>query len=139
MQTGLGLSHERCFRQPRLAGLSGREPVAEGYREGVQGGLPSHRPPCPAGPGRVKGPGHQIQALQGGLLGRKVPPGLDRPPVTGIKGLDRIRRADDLADLDVVVQERDELIPGVLPQPDDGAVALAPLLCQRALQHRQAA
>jgi Transposase, Mutator family len=54
----LGLSRQqRCFRRFQLVGLGGREPVAEGYREGVQGWLPAHGPPCPPGPGRVKGAG----------------------------------------------------------------------------------
>src|SRR5215471_13091760 len=34
--------------------------------------------------------------------------------------------ADHLADLEVVVQERDELVPGVGPQPDDRRVPLPP-------------
>ena len=36
----------------------------------------------------------------------------------GVQRLDRVRRAEDLADLDVVIQERDELGPGVAPKPD---------------------
>jgi hypothetical protein len=32
-----------------------------------------------------------------------------RPPVAGVQGLNRIRAANDLADLDVVVQERHKL------------------------------
>jgi hypothetical protein len=59
----MGLSHERCFRRSWLVGLGGREPVAEGNGECVQGGLPPHRPPGTAGPGRVQGPGDQVQAL----------------------------------------------------------------------------
>jgi len=39
---------------------------------------------------------------------------------------DFIRRAQHLADLQVVVQEWDELAPGALPQPDDRRVLLAP-------------
>ena len=63
LTTRLGLSHERCFRRSWLVGLGGREPVAEGDGECVQGGFPSHRPPGTAGPGRVQGPGDQVQAL----------------------------------------------------------------------------
>jgi hypothetical protein len=59
-----------------------------------------------------------------------VAPGLDRPPVTGVQRLDRVRGADDGPDLDVVVQERDELLPRVLPQPDDRPVPLASFLRQ---------
>jgi uncharacterized protein len=53
----------KVFPAVSLVGLSGREPVAEGDGESVQGGLPPHRPPGLAGPGRVKGPGDQVQAL----------------------------------------------------------------------------
>ena len=47
-----------------LVGLGGREPVAEGDGKCVQGGLPSHRPSCPAHPGGVERPGDQIEALE---------------------------------------------------------------------------
>jgi hypothetical protein len=96
------------------------------FAAGYLGRLPSHGPPCPPGPGGVKGPGHQVQALQCCLLVREVAAGLDRAPVAGVEGLDGVGGADDLADLDVVVQEGDELAPGVLPEPDDGAVPLSP-------------
>jgi transposase InsO family protein len=46
-----------------LVGLGGREPVAEGDGKSVERGLPSHRPPGAAGPGRVQGPGDQVKAL----------------------------------------------------------------------------
>ena len=39
---------------------------------------------------------------------------------------DRVRAAQHRADLQVVVEERDELLPGVLPQPGDRPVLLAP-------------
>jgi hypothetical protein len=55
-----------------------------------------------------------------------VAAGLDRPPVAGVEGLDGICAAQDLADLDVVVQEGNELLPGVLPQPDDRRIPGAP-------------
>jgi len=45
-------------------------------------------------------------------------------PVPGVQRLDRIGAAQHLADLDVVVQERDEFGPGVLPEPDERRVAL---------------
>jgi hypothetical protein len=68
-----------------LVGLGGGEPVAEGDGEGIQGGLPSHGPPCPSGPGGVKGAGDQVEALEGGLLGREVASGLDCPPVAALR------------------------------------------------------
>jgi hypothetical protein len=43
--------------------LGGREPVAEGDGECVDGGLPAHGPPGAAGPGRIQGPGDQVEAL----------------------------------------------------------------------------
>ena len=62
-----GLSHERCFRRSGLVGLGGREPVAEGDVEGVEGGLPPVGPPlggpCPVGSGLDR----QVQVLERGL------------------------------------------------------------------------
>lgn len=57
----------------------------------------------------------------------EVPAGLDRPPVAGVEGLDGVGGADDAADLHVVVQERHELGPRVLPQPGDRRLLPAPL------------
>ena len=37
---------------------------------------------CPLPSGR--GPGHHVEALQGGLLGGEVSAGLDRPAVSGV-------------------------------------------------------
>jgi YhgE/Pip-like protein len=125
-----GLSRQRCFRRSWLVGLGGWESVGEGDREGVQGGLPPHGPPCPAGPGGVKGPGDQVEALERGLLGGEMPAGFDCPAVAGVERFDRVCGADDRADLQVVVQERDELGPGVLPQPDHGPVLFPPFLGQ---------
>ena len=56
--------------------------------------------------------------------------GFDRAPVAGVEGFDRVRAAQHSSDLYVVVEERDELGPGVVPQPDDGRVALPPFLGQ---------
>ena len=41
-------------------------------------------------------------------------PGLDGAPVPGVEGFDRVGRADHPPDFHVVVQERDELLPGVI-------------------------
>ena len=55
--------------------------------------------------------------------------GRARQPPHGRTAVDIfIRGADDRADLDVEAQERHELGPGVLPQLDDGRVAVLPLL-----------
>ena len=48
----------------------------------------------------------------------------------GVDRLNGVRAADDLADLDVKVEERHELGPGVLPEPHDGRVAGAPGLAE---------
>ena len=61
--------------------------------------------------------------LEGGLLGREVAAGLDRPAEPGIQRLDRVGGADQRADLLIEAEDRDELGPGVLPQLDDGRVA----------------
>src|SRR5215471_9548841 len=53
-------------------------------------------------------------------------PGLDRATVPGVQRLDRISAAYHLADLDVVVEERDDLTPRVLPEPDDRRIPAAP-------------
>lgn len=52
--------------------------------------------------------------------------GLGRPANPGVHGLDRVRGADDAADLGVDAEERGGLLPGVLPEPDDRRVLLAP-------------
>lgn len=49
-----------ALRRLRLVGFGGKKPVGEC----AEGGLPAHGPPCPAGAGRVKGPGDQVQAFQ---------------------------------------------------------------------------
>jgi hypothetical protein len=121
-----GLSRQRCFRHLGLAGLGGREPVAEGDGECVDGGPPPHGPPGLALAGGVEGSGDQVEAFERRLLGGEMAAGLDRPPVPGVQRLDGVGGADDLADLQVVVQERDELVPGVVPQPDDRRVPPAP-------------
>ena len=59
-----GLSHERCFRRSWSVGLGGRPAVTECDGEGVDHGLPAHRPPGAACPGRVQAAGHKVQALQ---------------------------------------------------------------------------
>ena len=65
------------------------------------GFVPVH-PSCLGGPGGVKGSGHEVEALEGGLVGREVTSGADGPAEAGVQALDRVRGADDPADLDVV-------------------------------------
>ncbi len=59
----IGSISQRVFPAVLLVGLGGREPVAEGDGESVQCWLPPHGPPCASGPGRVQGPGDQVEAL----------------------------------------------------------------------------
>ena len=53
----------KVFPAVPLVGLSGREPVAEGDVESVQGGLPPDRPPFLSGPGRVEAKDGQVEAF----------------------------------------------------------------------------
>lgn len=73
------------------------------------------------------------RAFQGGLLGGETSPGPHGSSVAGVETLDGIGRADDFADLYGVVQERDELFPGVSTQPADRRVAL-PLFGRQLLE-----
>ena len=88
------------------------EATREGDGERVQCRLPPVHPSFLGGAGRVKGTRHEVQTLQRGLIGREVTTGPHSPPETGVQRLDRVRGADDAADLDVVGEEGDELLPG---------------------------
>src|SRR5262245_2185574 len=55
-----------------------------------------------------------------------MPACADRAAIAGVDRLHRVGRADDPADLHVVVQERHELAPRVLPQADDRRILGAP-------------
>src|SRR6266480_7934628 len=88
-------------RQSQLSGVTRSwlflparaEAAVEGDVEGVEGGLPPAGPPLPALPGRVQARDRQVEALEGGLLGREVPAGLHGTPEPGVDRLDRVRRA----------------------------------------------
>src|SRR5690606_11805090 len=99
----------------------------EGDRERVQRWLPPRRPACPAPTRRVKRAGHEIETLQRCSIVGEVSTGSDRAAVARVEGLDRVRRADDPADLDVPVEERHELGPGVLPELRDCWILPTPL------------
>ena len=64
------------------------------------------------------------------LLTWEVAAGLDRAAVAGVQTLDRVGAADDPPDLDVIVQERDELGPGAVSEPDHRRVARPPFLSE---------
>src|SRR3546814_565200 len=59
-----------------------------------------------------------------------MPTSLDSPPASGIQILNRIGRAQYSPHLGVVVQERDELLPGVVSQSDDRRILLAPTVSE---------
>jgi len=103
------------------------EPSGERYGERVERGLPPHGPACSSAARWIKGSGDQIQAFQGSILVRKVTSGPHGPAVAGVDRFDRVRRADNPPDLDVVFQERHELRPGALPKPHDCRIPLSPL------------
>src|SRR4051812_43526282 len=69
----------------RLVVLGGRPAVTESDGEGVQHGLPAHRPSGAAGPGGVQAASHKIQALWGGLLGREMTARSYRATVTSVQ------------------------------------------------------
>ena len=87
------------------------EPFSEGDCERVECGLSPDHPACPAPAGGVKGAGHQVQALQRGLLVGEVPTGPHGPAVPRVDGLDGVGRVDHLPDLHVVGQERYDTAP----------------------------
>jgi hypothetical protein len=107
-----------------LAGCG--EPAVEGDVEGVRGGLAVQGPVGLSLAGGVEGHGRHMDALQGGGLVGEGASGLDRPPDTGVHGLDRVGRADDAAGLGVEPQERGELLPRVLPEPGDRRMLPSP-------------
>ena len=68
----------------------------------------------------------EVDALgRGGLVG-EVPAGADGPADEGVDALDGVGGADDGADLGVEGQDRHELRPCLLPQPDDRRIPVAP-------------
>ena len=93
---GSGSVTGTVFPAVSSVGFCCRPAVGECGGERVQRWFPPHGPSCLAFPGRVQGPGDQVEALDRGLLGREVPAGLDRAPVAGVQGLDRVSGTDDL-------------------------------------------
>ncbi len=89
--------------------LGGRHAVGEGDRESVQCWFPAYGPTCLPGPGRVQGPGDELQGVHRRLFVGEVATGPDRAAVSGVERLDRVGRADQPADLHVIVQEGHEL------------------------------
>jgi hypothetical protein len=80
----------------------------------------------PSSAGGVKADDGEVEVLEGSLLGGEVTAGLYRAAEPGVQALDGVGRADDGPYFPVEGQERDELGPGVLPEPDDRRVLLLP-------------
>src|SRR5262249_23461557 len=76
---------------------------------------------------RVEASDGEVEALQRRLFGREVTARTHTASKPRVHALDRVRAVNDLADLGVVGQERNELRPGLFPQTDDRRVTLAPL------------
>ena len=83
--------------------------------EFVEGLLPSLGPAGSGLPCRVECHHGEVDAFEGGLLGREVPAGADGFADAFVHALDRIGRAHDPADLTIEPEERHELRPRVLP------------------------
>jgi hypothetical protein len=112
-----------------LAAADG-ESAVEGDVECLERGLPAHGPAFAALAGGVQAHDGHVDALQrGGLVG-EVPAGADGLADARVDAFDRVGRADDPTDLDVDLEERHELGPGVLPKPDDRRVPVAPFLLE---------
>ena len=71
---------------------------------------------------------HEVEHFHRCLLGRKRAPRPDCPPEPGVEPLDRVRRVNDLSELDRELEERNELIPRGLPRSDRCRVLPDPLL-----------
>src|SRR4029453_6041823 len=95
--------------------LVGDDAAFEHEGEGVEGGLPADGPSLSAAAGGIEGSQGEVEALQGGLVGREVAAGSDGSAEPGVERLDGVGAEDDLADLDLEGEERRELGPGVLP------------------------
>jgi hypothetical protein len=72
----------------------------------------------------IEGPGDRMQALEQPARSGMAS-SLHCTPVLGGERLDRVGPTDNAADFYVIVQEGDELLPRVLPQPDDRRILLA--------------
>ena len=102
------------------------EAAVESDVESVEGFLPSLGPAGPAFACGVERHDGEVDALERGLLVGEVTAGSDGLADAGVDRLDRVRGAHDASDLAVEAEERDELGPGVLPQPHDCRVLVAP-------------
>jgi hypothetical protein len=127
--TGRAVLRRVAPSRPRVCQLKApacAEAAVEGDVEGVHSGLPTVGPALAALAGRVEAHDRQIEAFEGGLFGREVAAGVHGSAEPGINRFDRVCRADDGSYFPVKGQERHELGPGVLPEPDDRRVAFLP-------------
>ena len=81
--------------------------------------------PVPVG---VQAHDSHVDAFERGLVVGEVATCFDRPPDPSVHRLDRVGGADHPADLRVEREERDELSPSLVPEPDDRRVTGAPRL-----------
>src|SRR5580692_7780381 len=72
----------------------------------------------------------EVEELDRGIIVGEMAAVLDYLPQLEINGLDRIRRVDYLPDGGVVLQERDELVPGPFPCGDQAGAFLPPVAAQ---------
>jgi hypothetical protein len=69
--------------------LVGDDAAFEHEGEGVEGWPPADGPSLPALAGRVERPQREVEALEGGLVGRDVPVGPDRSTESAISARTR--------------------------------------------------
>lgn len=107
-------------------------------RSGRRSGVPSRAwstacGPSPSDPGSSS----PCRSLEGGGLVGEVAAGPDGRADEGVDTLDRVRRADRLADLDVEGEEGREFgPPGVRPQVHDRRVVRPPFSCSSSVLAR---
>jgi hypothetical protein len=96
--------------------LSQRKSSGEEDDQGVQGHFPAAR----AGSGFTSSlagdvPQSEIQQLHGRFVGREVPASLGHLTKLEVDGFNGVRRVHHPTKFDRIVEERDELVPGTLP------------------------
>src|SRR6476620_9884775 len=62
------------------------------------------------------------------LLGREMPASPHCPSVAGVEALDGLVAAEDPPHFDLIIEERHDLGPGVVPESDDRPILLSPFL-----------
>ena len=91
------------------------DPVAVVHGERVENGFPACDLSCEVLPVLSAGDGNEVEDFHRCLLVGEMPTVADPATESCVETLDRVRRVDDLAELDWKFQERDELVPAHLP------------------------